>query len=87
MRTKRLYRVVSVHPINGDKNHTYPKTRHFQSKGAAEESARRMRKGIPVAPWMDDEDTIPADYHVEPALSVRIDVSEPVIFPADQEER
>lgn len=85
-RTKRLYRVVSIHPINGNKDVTYHRTRHFQSKGSAEDSERRMRAGIPLDPSDDPKDLAWYEFAVEPALSVRIDVSDPIVFPADTKE-
>lgn len=81
MATKRLYRVVSVHPVVPGSGTTITKTRHFQSKEAAERSTQLMREGIPVDPWDEDE-----YYHLCPAISVRTDVSEPIIFSADTEE-
>lgn len=80
MKTKRLYRVVSVHPVTHGSGTTITKTRHFQSKQAAEGSAKTMREGIDRDPWGEDD-----GYHLCPAISVRIDVSDPITFPADTE--
>ena len=81
MKTKRLYRVVSVHPDAWRPGEKFTKTRHFQSKQAAERSAETMREGIHRDPWAEDD-----GYHLSPAISVRIDVSDPITFPADTQD-